>query len=72
MLNKYKSLLLYVFLTCFMFINLADDEYKYRDYDKIMKDIEELKNKYPNYIKVYNAREENLILPDLMKCGEKE
>lgn len=60
-----------IFLILFVALITAKT-FKYHDYNRIIKEIHDLQTKFPHYVQVFNAKDENITLPDLEQCGENE
>ena len=63
-----KLIILFIFLTN---LSLQYDFY-YHSYNDILFEINDLAQKYPFNVKVYNQYTENIVLPEINSCGNKK
>lgn len=63
-----KLIILFIFLTNF---SLQYDFY-YHSYNDILFEINDLAQRYPFNVKVYNQYTENIVLPEINSCGNKK
>ena len=64
-----------VLFLCFLFKttnSTQDDDFFYRNYDEILKQIQDFSTQYPFNIRIYNDESENVIIPDIENCGNKK